>query len=78
MTPGNAERTKLAANALDRISTACVTVGVATPIAGYIYDIGGFRSTIRLDGLALGFGGWLLAAIALHLFARRILSRLDR
>jgi hypothetical protein len=31
------ERTKLLANALDRASTACLTVGIITPLAGYIY-----------------------------------------
>lgn len=35
------ERTKLLANALDRASTACFTVGVATPLAGYLYGVRG-------------------------------------
>jgi hypothetical protein len=34
------ERTKLLANALDRASTACFTVGILTPAAGYLYNIG--------------------------------------
>ena len=70
------ERTKLLANALDRASTACFTVGIATPIAGYVYDVSGFRSTIGLSALALGMVGWLIAAVALHLIVRLILERL--
>jgi hypothetical protein len=30
------ERTKLLANALDRASTSCFTVGIATPLAGWL------------------------------------------
>ena len=78
MTPAEIEKTKLVASALDRISTTCVTVGVATPLAGYIYNIGGFRTSIGLGGLALALGGWMIAALALHLSARRVLKRLDR
>ena len=33
------ERVKLLANALDRASTSCLTVGVNTPVAGYLYGI---------------------------------------
>jgi hypothetical protein len=70
------ERTKLLANALDRASTACFTVGVATPLAGWIYDIGGLRTSLSAEGLALGVLGWILAAIALHVIARRVMGRL--
>jgi hypothetical protein len=31
------ERLKLLANAFDRASTACFTIGVVTPVAGLIY-----------------------------------------
>ena len=77
MTPAEIEKTKLVASALDRPSTACFTIGVATPLAGYIYNIGGFRTGIALAVLALAVGGWIFAALALHLSARRILNRLD-
>jgi hypothetical protein len=70
------ERTKLMANALDRASTACFTVGVATPLAGWIYDIGGLRTSLSAEGLVLGILGWILAAVGLHLFARRLLGGL--
>ncbi len=70
------ERTKLLANALDRASTAYFTVGVATPLAGWIYDIGGLRTTLSAGALALGLAGWILAAIALHLISRSVMGRL--
>lgn len=70
------EQTKLLANALDRASTACFTVGIATPVAGYLYNIGNFRSTAPLVALLAGLFGWILAAVALHFLARRILGGL--
>ena len=77
MTKLSDERTKLLANALDRASTACFTVGIVTPLAGYVYDVSGFRSSVGLAALALGLAGWLVAAVALHLAARRALRRLS-
>ena len=77
MTKVSDERTKLLANALDRASTACFTVGIATPIAGYVYDVSGFRSSIGLSALLLGMVGWLVAAVVLHLGARIVLGRLS-
>ena len=70
------EQTKLLANALDRASTACFTVGIVTPLAGYLYDIGGLRSSVQPLLLVIGLLGWLAAAIILHLSARRILRGL--
>jgi len=70
------EQTKLLANALDRASTACFTIGIVTPLAGYLYNIGGLRSSIGAVELATGLIGWLTAAIVLHLSARRILRGL--
>lgn len=57
MTPAETEKTKLIANALDRASTACFTVGIATPLAGYVYDVSGFRSSIGVAGLLGGLAG---------------------
>ena len=48
------ERWKLLANALDRGSTACITIGVATPLAGAIYNVNGFRHAIQTWELAVG------------------------
>lgn len=70
------ERTKLLANALDRASTACVTIGIVTPAAGYLYNIGGFRAGTGDLVLALGLAGWSVAAVALHALARFTLGRL--
>jgi hypothetical protein len=70
------EQTKLLANALDRASTVCFTVGIATPAAGFRYNIGSFRAAVPVVVLGLGMLGWLLPAIALHLLARRILRGL--
>ena len=70
------ERTKLLANALDRASTTCFTVGIVTPGAGYLYNVSGFRSAVGLGVLVAGLVGWFVAAIFLHLAARRVLGGL--
>ncbi|HEV7252537.1 MAG TPA: hypothetical protein VGN97_05500 [Mesorhizobium sp.] len=71
------ERTKLLAGALDRASTACFTVGIATPLAGYIYDIGQFRSAVAPATFGVGLSSWLCSMIILHLLARRALRSLQ-
>ena len=70
------ERTKLLANALDRASTACFTVGILTPAAGYLYNVGNFRSAAQVPALAIGLIAWFLTVVALHYFARRVLQGL--
>lgn len=70
------ERTRLFANALDRASTACFTVGVATPLAGYLYGVLSFGEPVSRTWLMLTGAGWLAITIALHLWARRILKGL--
>ena len=70
------ERLKLLANALDRMSTACLAVGVLGPTIGALY--GTATVNIGPHGLFL-FGGhvlWLCAAAVLHLMAQRALGRL--
>ena len=57
------EQTKLLASALDRTSTACVTVGVLAPIAAWIYDLGPGGIPERLT-IGLGALIWLAAAVA--------------
>ena len=71
------ERTKLVANSLDRASTACFTVGILTPTAAYLYDLGGFRSTANVVFLVVALVTWLMAVIALHYLARRALRSLQ-
>lgn len=68
------ERTKLLANALDRGSTACVTVGLLAPIAAVIYGASG--TAVTPWTFALGGVIWLLAAVAPHLGARFVLGGL--
>ena len=70
------ERTKLLANALNTACTSCVTVGIATPAAGFIYNVSGFRNSVGVLELVLGLCGWIFAAIGLHLLARRALGGL--
>lgn len=70
------ERTKLLANALDRASTACFTVGIATPVAGYIYNISKLRDSLPGWVMITGGIGWISACLALHLMARRTLGGL--
>jgi hypothetical protein len=63
------ERRKLMANALDRLSTAFIAVGVVgqalslTPASMNIYS-------------AIFMSGWIFSAVALHLTARRVLGGL--
>ena len=67
------ERAKLLASSIDRMSTTCLTVGVAAPFAGYLYGLN------RLAGwhwIAATIG-WLLAALALHIAANRALGRMQ-
>ena len=70
------EQTKLLASAFDRASTACITVGIATPLAGYLYNVAGFRASVGVLELLLGLVDWTIAAIALHLAWRRVLKGL--
>lgn len=68
------ERTKLLANALDRASTACVTVGVLAPVAAVIY--GASATALAVWAFVLGGVIWLLVAIVLHMVARWVLGGL--
>ncbi|MFE1602543.1 hypothetical protein [Methylobacterium sp. ID0610] len=70
------ERVRLLANNLDRASTSCFTVGVATPVAGWLYNVSGLQGSLSLWVLGLGIAGWLSAAVVLHYLARRLLGGL--
>lgn len=72
------ERTKLLANAFDRASTACFTVGIVTPAAGYAYNIADFGKLFGWPRLALTVAAWLIVAVTLHWIARRILKGLKQ
>ncbi len=67
------EQTKLTANALDRASTACLTVGVLGPGAAALYGLG---TAAGAAWIALGAVLWLAAAAMLHSMARRTLRSL--
>jgi hypothetical protein len=69
------EQTKLLANAFDRASTACFTVGVLTPLAGFAYGVAAF-AIIDLSRIAAVLLGWLLSALVLRYIASRTLKRL--
>lgn len=69
------ERTKLVANALDRASTACLTVGVFAPIAAAIYTSAGTAHTTW--AFVIGTVCWIFAAAVLHMSARYVLRRLQ-
>ncbi|GJD94965.1 hypothetical protein [Methylobacterium iners] len=72
----NNERAKLLANALDRASTACLTVGVLGPTAASLYGVG--TDLLGTNGILFGLGAllWLSVAASLHAMARKVLGRL--
>ena len=75
LNPAEIEQTKLLANAFDRTSTACITVGIVTPVAAMIYGIGnvGIQFGFAVIGYVMG---WLAIAVFLHYLARLTLRRL--
>jgi hypothetical protein len=75
LNPAEFEQTKLLANALDRASTACFTVGIATPLTGYIYNLAVFNA-VPGSRMIVSLIGWLMGAVLLRYQARRELRRL--
>jgi hypothetical protein len=69
------EQTKLLANALDRASTASLAVGVFGPISANVYASDWTKSPGFVIILTVSLV-WIIVAIALHIFARRILKGL--
>jgi hypothetical protein len=67
------ERAKLAANALDRASTAVLSAGMFGPIANSLYGLG---TPLPWEWLIAWFFIWVGVAVALHLAARHILGGL--
>jgi hypothetical protein len=72
VTPGEAERIKLRANAIDRASTAALNAGVILPLAGAMLLPQRFAV---VDVLANAYI-WLVLAFVLHIAAQRVLRRL--
>jgi hypothetical protein len=77
MTPSRNEKVKLLAGSLDRASTACFTVGIATPLAGFVYDFADFGTAIAPWRLILGIAAWLAGAFVPHYQAGQVLEGLD-
>jgi hypothetical protein len=75
VTLGDIERCKLRANALDRASTACLTIGVLAPIAASIYAAPNPTANYWLYGLSVI--GWFLAALTLHYWSYATLRKID-
>lgn len=75
LNPAEVEQTKLLANAFDRASTACITVGIVTPIAAILYGFGNLGNKSG-SAMLFYFMGWLLIAGFLHYLARLTLRRL--
>ncbi|KMO37957.1 hypothetical protein VQ02_12285 [Methylobacterium variabile] len=64
------EQTVLLANALDTMATSCFTVGIATPVAGDVHNLGNVRQRVELLVLIAAFGARPLAALFLNPGAR--------
>lgn len=78
MTLVHNERTKLLANSLDRLSTACVAAGFIAPavsLSAGSLSAGSLSLGISLS-TAISTMAWLLGALILHLSARRALGGL--
>ena len=65
------ERTKLLAGWLDRASTAVLTIGMITPLAGLLIGLSLPRVLLFLAAYF-----WLTVSLGLHLAARLVLGRL--
>lgn len=75
MTLGEIERCKLRANALDRASTACLTIGVFAPIAAAVYAQPNLTPNYWF--YAISAVSWFLAALVLHFLAYATLQGID-
>ena len=58
------EQTKLFANALDRASTACLAVGVLTPLSAVFFAMPGY-STTPIWIIEFGVGAWMLCTLGI-------------
>lgn len=66
---------KLFANNLDRASTACFTVGAATPVTGWLFGVSRLNQ-VPWWFLAVIVSCWLGGSALLHYLARRALRGL--
>jgi hypothetical protein len=66
------EQTKLFATALDRLSTACFSVGVLAPVAGAYFNL----TASSQPGVGWCCIAFLLAGGIIHMLAMRVLRGL--
>lgn len=71
------KRIKLLANNIDRASSAVLTLGVASPIVGIIFQINGFGQNIAAWQLGLAVLGFLGTSAGIHFAARSVLRDLE-
>jgi len=65
------EQTKLFATGLDRVSTACFTLGVLAPVAGAYFNLTASNPAVGWCCVA-----YLVAGAIIHLLAMRVLRGL--
>jgi hypothetical protein len=70
------ERIKLAANALDGASTACLSIGVLGPTVALLYNFGATTAQFNAILVCVGSVFWLVMAGGLHATDRYILRGL--
>lgn len=61
---------------MNTAATSRFTVGIATPLAGFISNVGNMQATLSVAVLFVGLLGWLTTAICLQSLARRVLRSL--
>ncbi len=66
------EQTKLFATALDRVSTACFTVGVLAPVASLYFNL----TASGPAGVGWCCLAYFIAGAMIHMLARRVLQGL--
>ena len=71
MTDGEKERIRYRAAALDRASTACLAIGVFSPITAALYGAGSATAWLVIGPLV-----WLALAGVLHWLGYRELARI--
>jgi hypothetical protein len=67
------EKTKLLANALDRVSTGLFVVGVLGPYVAIIY---GTSRSLSDESFLLSFFSWYASGVIIHYAARAVLENL--
>jgi len=72
------EKTKLTATLFNNIGTACLVVGVLTPVGGAVFDLQSPVTNASPGNFAFLFMvGWITGGFALHLVGRAWLSRIQ-